>query len=97
MEADRELIRRIAALASLGISEEEEAEFAGDLKLITDYMERLARIDTRGVEPMEHVFPLKNVLRQDIPEECSAGDELLKCAAMVKDRCYRVPSVVEDI
>lgn len=97
MEADRKLVRRIARLASLGLSEEEEIEFAEDLKLIMDYMERLAEIDTGDMEPMEHVLPLKNVLRPDIPEDCKERDELLKCAACMKDGCYVVPSVVDSL
>ena len=97
MEADRDLVRKIAALAMLELSPEEEAEFARDMNLIMGYMERLSEVDTHGIEPMEHVLPLKNVLRPDIPEDFSGSDDLLKCAAMVKDNCYVVPSVVDAL
>jgi aspartyl-tRNA(Asn)/glutamyl-tRNA(Gln) amidotransferase subunit C len=97
VEADRELVMKIAALAMLELSPEEEAELARDMNLIMGYMERLSVVDTQGIEPMEHVLPLKNVLRPDIPEDFSGSDDLLKCAAMVQNDCYVVPSVVDAL
>ena len=38
MEADRELVMKIAALAMLELSPEEEAELARDMNLIMGYM-----------------------------------------------------------
>jgi aspartyl-tRNA(Asn)/glutamyl-tRNA(Gln) amidotransferase subunit C len=77
----------------LELSPEEEAELARDMNLIMGYMERLSVVDTQGIEPMEHVLPLKNVLRPDIPEDFSGSDDLLKCAAMVQKRLLRGPPV----
>ena len=68
MEADRKLVRIIAALAMLGLSGEEVSEFARDMNIIMGYMNRLAETNTDGFEPMEHVVPLINELRQDIPD-----------------------------
>ncbi|MEI3140856.1 MAG: Asp-tRNA(Asn)/Glu-tRNA(Gln) amidotransferase subunit GatC [Lawsonibacter sp.] len=38
---------------------------AGELERILAYMDTLNTLDTCGVEPMSHVFPVKNVLRED--------------------------------
>ena len=91
------MVRRIANLASLGISEQEEIEFAKDLNLIIGYMEQLSKIDTKDVKPMEHVLPLKNVLRADVPVNGNRREELIECASSKNDGCYIVPSVVESI
>ena len=97
MEANVDMVRRIANLASLGITEKEEVEFAADLNLIIGYMEQLANIDTGDTKPMEHVLPLNNVLRNDIPVNENRRDELIMCAPSSENGCYIVPSVVESI
>lgn len=97
MEDGVRLVKKIANLASLGLSEKEETEFAQDLDLIIGYMEQLSRIDTGNAEPMEHVLPLRNVLRPDVPVNGDRREELLKCAPSVDNGCYIVPSVVESI
>lgn len=95
MKADVEMVRKIADLAALGISEKEETEYAADLNVIIGYMEQLSGIDTSDVKPMEHVLPLKNVLREDVPVNENRREELTKCAPSVENGCYTVPSVVE--
>lgn len=97
VEADRKLVRRLAELALLGIREEEEMELADDMNVIIGYMKQLAKIDTEGIEPMEHVLPLKNVLRPDTVKNYEEKGELIKCATVVKDGCYVVPNVVNPI
>jgi len=92
-----QLVRRTAALAMIELGKDEEADFARDLRLIMDYMERLAQIDTGDLEPMEHVLPVKNALREDLPEGSQNSSELLGCAQEVKDGYYVVPSVVDPL
>ena len=31
-----------------------------------DYIDKLNELDTAGVEPMSHVFPVHNVFREDV-------------------------------
>ena len=37
-----------------------------------DYIDQLNELDTTGVEPMSHVFPVNNVFREDV---VTNGDE----------------------
>lgn len=97
MEADRDLVRKAAAMAMIELTGEEEAEFARDLGVIMDYMERISEMDTGDLEPMEHVLPVQNVFRDDVPEDSENTDELLKCASETKDGWYVVPSVVDTL
>lgn len=96
MEANQEMVRKIANLAALGLDEKEEAGYAADLNSIIGYMEQLAQIDTGDIKPMEHVLPLNNVLRKDEPTNENRRDELTACAPSVENGCYTVPSVVES-
>ncbi len=97
MGTSGETLGRIADLASLAIDEKDREAFAKDLDMIMGYMEQLSLIDTGDVKPMEHVLPLRNVLREDLPVNEDRRDELLKCAPVSDDGCYLVPSVVESI
>lgn len=37
-----------------------------------DYIDKLNELDTTGIEPMSHVFPVHNVFREDVVKN---GDE----------------------
>ncbi len=95
MATDVETIKKIAQLSALSIKEAELDGFAKDLDMIIGYMEQLSKLDTGDVKPMEHVLPLHNVLREDIPTQVNRRDELMKNAPEIANECYLVPSVVD--
>ncbi len=35
-----------------------------DMASMLDYIDKLGELDTTGVEPMSHVFPVNNVMRR---------------------------------
>lgn len=97
MATDVETVKKIAGLAALAMKDEELTSFAGDLDLIIGYMKQLSDIDTGDEKPMEHVLPVYNVLREDIPVNGDRRDELIKSAAAAENGCYIVPSVMESL
>ncbi len=56
MSLSLEEVRRIASLARLKLSPEEEARFAGQLSAILGYVEELKTLDVSGIEPMTHAL-----------------------------------------
>ena len=71
---------------------------AGDLEGILAYMDTLNTLntlDTSGVEPLSHVFPVKNVLREDEVRPSMDRGELLKNAPVADDEAFLVPKTVE--
>ena len=52
------------------------------MESMLDYIDKLNELDTEGVEPLSHVFPVHNVFRED---EVTNGDDrenmLKKCTA----------------
>ena len=56
MALSTEEVRRIAALARLRLSPEEEIRLAGELSAILDYVRQLEELDLTGVEPMTHAL-----------------------------------------
>ncbi|ADU26654.1 Asp-tRNA(Asn)/Glu-tRNA(Gln) amidotransferase subunit GatC [Ethanoligenens harbinense] len=89
-------IERIARLAQIELSDEEKAVLEHDLTAVIGYMDVLSKIDTTGVEPMEHVLGLSNVLRTDKPVPSYDRARLLGCAPKTEDGYYDVPLAVEQ-
>ena len=65
------------------------------MKTLQDYIDKLNELDTTGVEPMSHVFPVNNVFREDVVENGDDSDNMLKNAPDVKEQSYVVPKTVE--
>lgn len=60
-----ETVEYVSALSGLSLSEEEKERAKKDMGEILDYMDKLNGLDTAGVTPLSHVFPVCNVFRED--------------------------------
>jgi aspartyl-tRNA(Asn)/glutamyl-tRNA(Gln) amidotransferase subunit C len=91
-------VRYVANLANLSLTEEEVARMVMDLSGILEQMDRLAEIDTEGVEPMTQVlFDADDTatLRPDV-ERAPLGSELAVAnAAVTSGGYFKVPKVIE--
>lgn len=96
MAAQKADIDYIARLARMELTAEEKSALEKDLTSIIGYMDTLSAIDTTGVEPMEHVLGLTNVMRADASVPSYPRDELLACAPKQEDGFYDVPLAVEQ-
>lgn len=95
MNITPELIEHIADLSRLELGPEEAQETAARLEQIAAYMGILNRLDTQGAAPMSHVFPVKNVLREDIVLPSLDRAELLDGAPASDGETFLVPRAVE--
>ncbi len=73
-------VKKIAKLANLSITPEEESQFDRQLNDVVGYIEMLNSVDTSGVEPTAQVTGLSNMVRQDdkpydslTPEDALSG------------------------
>lgn len=90
-----ETIDYVAILAKLDLSNEEKEKAKKDLSSILGYVDTMNELDTENIEPMSHVFPIKNVFRDDIVVNKPNRDSLLSNAPAQKDGCFMVPKTVE--
>lgn len=81
----------VGILAKLALSDEEKEAARHDMERMLDYIDELNELDTAGVEPMTHVFPVQNVFREDSVTNADDRDAMLKNAPEQKDGCYVVP------
>ena len=81
----------IEILAKLHLTEEEKEKSRQDLQQMLDYVDML---NTSDVEPLTHIFPIKNVFREDVVLESTPREELLKNAPKEKDGQFLVPKTI---
>ena len=82
-----EEIERMAGLAKLFLSDEEKELARHDMGNMLNDMKKLGELNTTGVEPMSHVFPISNVFREDVVTSTDGGREtLFKCTGAKERR-----------
>lgn len=89
-----EEVRRVARLARLELSPEEERLFTEQLGHILQHVESLSRVDTTGVAPTYHVVTSQTV-REDKPRPSLPRAKALSQAPDVEAGCFRVPQITE--
>lgn len=86
-----EMIEYVGILAKLELSEEEKQQAKTDMGNMLDSIDKLNELDTDGVEPMSHIFPMDNVFREDVVTNGDEREQLLANAPQKKDGAYMVP------
>jgi len=61
----KKVVKHVAKLARLGLTEKEITKFQKELSKILDYIEKLKEVEISKVEPTSHSILLKNVMRSD--------------------------------
>ena len=90
-----ETIEYVGILAKLELSEEEKEQAKKDMANMLDYIDTLNELDTSGVEPMSHVFPVNNVFREDVVTNEYYRDEILANAPEAKDGAFVFPKTFD--
>lgn len=89
-----ETIEYVGILAKLELSETEKEQAKEDMGKMLDYIDKLNELDTSGVKPMSHVFPVHNVFREDVVENGDGHDDTLANAPSAKDDGFKVPKTI---
>jgi aspartyl-tRNA(Asn)/glutamyl-tRNA(Gln) amidotransferase subunit C len=96
MTIDRQQVQKIAHLARLEITPEEEAQFTTQLNNILDYFEQLSELDTKDVEPTTRAIEISNVTRSDTTMPYRDRDALLQEAPEPEGDFFRVPQILNS-
>lgn len=91
-----EMIDYVGILAKLELSDEEKEQAKKDMSRMLDYIDQLNELDTSGVEPMSHIFPARNVFREDVVTNGDDREAILSNAPKQKDDAFKVPKTVEQ-
>ena len=91
-----ETIEYVGILAKLELSPEEAEAAKKDMEDMLDYIDLLNELDTTGIEPMSHVFPIENVFREDVVTNKDGSADTLKNAPEQKDGGFKVPKTIGE-
>lgn len=97
MSISRQDVEHVARLARLALTEDEKERFTPQLGSILGYVESLKALNTEGVPPTAHPWPLENVWRDDQAERLQGveREELLKQAPEREGPFFKVKKVIE--
>jgi aspartyl-tRNA(Asn)/glutamyl-tRNA(Gln) amidotransferase subunit C len=97
-------VRRVAELANLELTPDEEPRMQRDLNAILDYIAQLNELDTSEIPPMAQVGEILDgkkiygrgeTLREDIVQPSLDRAEVMAAAPETDGRFFKVPKVIE--
>lgn len=89
-------VEHVAALARLGLTDEEIDRLVGQLSRILEAVSKLSEVDTSAVGPTAQVIALENVMRDDVARPAISREAALAEAPMREGALLRVPVVLEE-
>lgn len=93
VKVDEKLVREIASLARLDLTEEETKTFVPQFQDILKYFSILNELDTENVPPAYLSSTNKSVTREDKVEESIPTQDFLANAPQAKDDYVVIPRV----
>lgn len=88
-------VAKIAHLARLELTADEEGQVTARLNDILGLIDRLQAADTTGTKPMAHPMDATQPLRDDVVTETNHRDAYQKIAPATEAGLYLVPKVIE--
>ena len=95
MKLSRESVQRIATLARLRLTADEESQITGQLDRILSYMDKLNELDTANIELFNHDIDNLSALREDKVTNQPNTDALLANAPDRDGKFFKVPKIIE--
>ncbi len=96
MKLTKDQVIKVAKLANLPLSGEEEEKFSDQISKILDYINQLNQLDTSDVEPTFNVSTNQNVSRKDETVASLTQDEVLSNASQKKGGFFVTKGVFEE-
>ncbi|HYN64731.1 MAG TPA: Asp-tRNA(Asn)/Glu-tRNA(Gln) amidotransferase subunit GatC, partial [Candidatus Limnocylindrales bacterium] len=92
----REDVEHVAALARLGLTDDEIDLMQGQLNRILEAVGQLQSVDTSSVGPTAQVIALENVMRDDVARPGISREAALANAPIREGALLRVPVILEE-
>jgi aspartyl-tRNA(Asn)/glutamyl-tRNA(Gln) amidotransferase subunit C len=95
MSVDLAIVKRVARLARIAVTEEDANRMVGELNGILGFVEQLNEVDVTGVEPMTSVTPMQMRKRNDDVTDGDKAADVVANAPVTDNNFFLVPKVVE--
>jgi aspartyl-tRNA(Asn)/glutamyl-tRNA(Gln) amidotransferase subunit C len=89
-------VEHVAALARLGLTDDEIDRMQGQLNRILEAIGQLQSVDTSAVGPTAQVIALENVMREDEARPSMDREAVLANAPLREGDHLRVPVVLDE-
>lgn len=93
---DETLVKKVAKLARLELTETELKEFTVQLAEILEYVQKLNELDTEKIEPLAHCLPISNCFREDKVRPSLGTEKALANAPQREDEFFKVPKILDE-
>lgn len=93
MDFDGKTLDKLMHIARLSLNETEKKSFIKDLHNITQWMEHLDAIDTKGVAPLTTLSVEKNNFSTDTPEKALQVTQALANAPQHDGAYFHIPAI----
>ncbi|MCC5636778.1 Asp-tRNA(Asn)/Glu-tRNA(Gln) amidotransferase subunit GatC [Nostoc sp. CHAB 5844] len=93
---DREQVHKVALLARLELTPEEEEQFTTQLGSILDYIQQLSELDVSDVPPTARAIDVSNVTREDELKPYPERDAILNSAPEQEGEFFKVPKILNS-
>ncbi|WP_017651944.1 Asp-tRNA(Asn)/Glu-tRNA(Gln) amidotransferase subunit GatC [Fortiea contorta] len=91
---DREQVRKVALLARLELTPQEEEQFTTQLDSILNYVEQLSELDVSNVPPTTRAIDVSNVTREDKLQPYPEREAILNSAPEQEGEFFKVPKIL---
>jgi aspartyl-tRNA(Asn)/glutamyl-tRNA(Gln) amidotransferase subunit C len=91
---DRKSIEHIAKLARLYITDEEAQQYGDQLQKVITHFEKVAQINTTGIEPLVTPTDIPSLWREDKVSQEFSAEEMVANAPQKTGNLFTVPPVV---
>jgi aspartyl-tRNA(Asn)/glutamyl-tRNA(Gln) amidotransferase subunit C len=95
MSIDKNIVRKVARLARIRITDPEAEVLTGEMNNILKMIEQLNEVNTDGIEPMTSVIEMKMPEREDAVTDGGIPEKILANAPEETAGFFVVPKVVE--
>ena len=95
-EIDPKVVRYVADLARIALSDAEVERFTAQLSVVLDSVGKLREVDTEAIPPTASVLPLDNVTREDEVRPGLSLEEAMRNAPARDGDLFRVQAVIAE-
>lgn len=95
LKLELETVERIAALARLGLTQDEKERMRDQLSVVLDHISMLEEVPTEDIPPTAQVIELQNIMRDDVVEASLPQEQVLMNAPNTEDGFIKVRAVLD--
>jgi len=95
-EVTPDLVRHLASLARILVTEEEVNKLTGELSVIVDAVASVNQAVSGDVVPTSHPIPMSNVFREDVVLPSLTQAEALSAAPDSAEGRFKVPAILDE-